>query len=217
MIDIQVHNQQGDAVDTLQLDEGVLGGSVRHGLLKQAYVRLHANRRQGSAHTRSRGDLAFSTRKLYRQKGTGNARRGAASANILRKGGHTFAKKSKSWRMGMPDKMRQLANRNALLAKAVDGEIKVLDKLTFDKPSTKQFTALLDALGVDRTCLVALTSTQGPEARSAANLENVSLTRVDQLNAFDLLNCRYLLVEKDALVDWINQAPASKRSAKEAE
>jgi len=217
MIDIQVHNQQGDAVDTLQLDESVLGGHVRHGLLKQAYVRFHANRRQGSAHTRSRADLSFSTRKLYRQKGTGNARRGSAAANLLRKGGHTFAKRSKSWRMGMPDKMRQLANRNALLAKAVDGEIKILDKLTFEKPSTRKFTELLDALSVDRTCLVALTSTQGPEARSAANLENVSLTRVDQLNAFDLLNCRYLLVEKDALVDWINRAPASKRAAREAD
>ena len=217
MIDIPVHNQKGEPVDTLQLDEGVLGGEVRPNLLKQAYVRLHANRRQGSANGRSRGDLTFSTRKLYRQKGTGNARRGAAGTNLMRKGGQTFAKKPKSWRMGMPGKMRQLANRNALLAKAVDGEIKIIDKLSFDKPSTKQFSDLLQALKIDRTCLVALTSTQGAEARSAANIEQLSLTRVDQLNAFDLLNCRYLLVEKEALVEWVNRAPASRRPDKEAD
>ena len=129
MIEIAIHNQKGDQVDTLQLDESVLGGEVRPDLLKQAFVRYHANRRQGSANGRSRADVSFSTRKLYRQKGTGNARRGSAGTNLMRKGGQAFAKRPRSWRIGMPDKMRRLANRNALLAKAVDGEIKVSQKV----------------------------------------------------------------------------------------
>ena len=215
MIEIPVHNQTGDPIDTLSLDEAALGGQVRPDLLKQAYVRYHANRRQGSAHGRSRADVAFSTAKLYRQKGTGNARRGAAGTNLTRKGGQTFAKKPKSWRLAMPDKMRRLANRNALLAKAVDNEIKVLAQFSFEQPSTKQFAALLEALQINRTCLVALTSTHSAVGRSAANLENVTLIRVDQLNAFDLLNHRFLLVEKDALLAWLERAPTSRRTADE--
>lgn len=216
MIDIPVHNAKGEQVDTLSVDEQLLGGEVRHVLLKQAYVRFHANRRQGSAHTRSRADVAYSNRKLYKQKGTGNARRGEAGTNIMRGGGHGFAKRSKSWRQSMPDKMRRLANRNALLAKAIDSEIKVVDSFGFDKPNTKQFTALLETLKIDRTCLVALATTQGPEAKSCRNVDNVSLTLVEQLNAFDLLNHRYILVEKAALEAWINKAGQAKADAKEA-
>jgi large subunit ribosomal protein L4 len=215
MIEIPIQNQAGEAVGHLQVDEATLGGEVRPDLLKQAYVRYHANRRQGSANGRSRGEVNFSTRKLYRQKGTGNARRGPAGTNLMRKGGQTFAKKPKSWRMGMPDKMRRLANRNALLAKLIDGEVKVLDQLKFDKPNTGQFATLLEALEIDRTCLVALGSTQGPAARSAINLEKVTLIRGDQINAFDLLNHHYLLVEKDALEQWLARPIASVRKSDE--
>ena len=148
MIEIPVHNLDGKQVDTLQLDEQTLGGEVRHALLKQAYVRLHANQRQGAVRTKNRSDTAYSTRKLYRQKGTGNARRGSAGTNIMKHGGMAFAKRPKSWRLGMPHKMRKLANRNALLAKAVDQEIKVVDKIDLDKPSTKQFTGILEKLKI---------------------------------------------------------------------
>ena len=198
MIEIPVHNSQGKKVDALQLDEQLLGGEVRPGLLKQAYVRYHANARQGSAKTRTRGEVAFSTRKLFRQKGTGNARRGPAGTNIMRGGGHGFAKRPHSFRKDMPTKMRRLANRNALLAKAVDGEIKLIDSLQFDKPNTRGFAEILLALKIDRSCLVALTRTTGPEAKSARNIKQVQVTHIDRLNAFDLLNNWYLLSEKDA-------------------
>lgn len=205
MIEIPVHNLSGQQVDTLQIDEQLLGGEVRPVLLKQAYVRYHANRRLGAAKTRSRSEVAHSTRKLYRQKGTGNARRGDANSNILRGGAHAHAKTPHSWRKGMPVKMRRLANGNALLAKAVDGEIKLVDNLRFDKPSTKQFNDLLKALQIDRSCLVALHDTRGPEARSARNIDNINLTLVDRLNVFDLLNHRYLLVDKQALTDYLGR------------
>ena len=216
MIEIPVHDAAGSTVGSIQLDEQVLGGRVRPDLLKQAFVRYHANRRLGAAKTKGRGELAYSTRKLYRQKGTGNARRGAAGTNLMRHGGHGFAKRPKSWRLRMPDKRRRLANRNALLAKAVDGEVKVLDTLSFEKPSTKQFSSLLAALKIDRSCLVALSTTRGPEARSARNLAHCSLTHVERLNAFDMLNHRFLLVEKAALEAWVDRATGP-RTTREVE
>ena len=214
MIEIPVHNMQGQQVDSLEVDVQVLGGRVRPQLLKQAYVRYHANRRQGSARTRNRALTEGSTRKLYRQKGTGNARRGAVRTNIMRGGGVAHAKCSKSWRLEMPRKMRRLANRNALLGKVVDGEIKLVDKFSFAKPSTRQFISLLQALGIDRTCLVAVQATTGNEAISARNVPSVNLTHVDQLNVFNLLNHRYLLADKVSLEGWIlRRAPEDSAEA----
>jgi len=209
MIEIPVYNTSGKQTGTVSLDESKLGGEVRPALLKQAYVRAHANRRPDNQSTKTRSDVEGSTRKLYKQKGTGNARRGDKKANILRGGGHAKAKVRHSWRQDMPAKMRKLANRNALLAKAIDGEIRLVDSFGMDKPSTKAFAALIEALKIDRTCLVALSDTRGPEAKSAANLEHLDLTQIDRLNAFDLLNHRYLVAEQKAFEDYIERVTAS--------
>jgi large subunit ribosomal protein L4 len=198
MIEIPVHDLTGKQTGNLEVDAKSLGGELRPGLLKQAFVRYHANRRHGAAKTRNRSETAYSTRKLSRQKGTGNARRGPAGTNIMRGGGHGFAKRPHSWRQKMPIKMRRLANRNALLAKALDNEIKIVDGLNFDTPSTKQFATLLKNLKIDRSCLIALEDTRTNEARSAANLDRVRLTQISRLNVYDLLNHRYLLTEKGA-------------------
>lgn len=210
MIDIPVFDIRGKQVDSLKLDEALLGGEINLDLLKQAYVRYHANLRQGTSATKGRGQVEGSTRKLYKQKHTGNARRGSIRSNIMRGGGRGHSKKPHSFRRDMPDKMRRLANRNALLAKAKDGEIKLLDKLSFDKPSTKQFAGLLDALKIDRSCLLALADTRTHQARSAGNLHHVSVSRVDQINVFSLLSHRYLLTEKAALQGWLDKAKAAK-------
>lgn len=201
MIEVPVYNQKGDQVDTVSVDEAALGGEVRPALLKQAYVMFHANRRQGSARTKSRGMVAGSTRKLYRQKGTGNARVGPRRTVVRKGGGVAFAKTKTGdeYRKAMPKKMRRLANRNALLAKLIDNEVKCIDTLSMDAPKTKDFQAVLSAVGVDRTCLVALFADNRNAALSARNCEHVDTTRVEQLNAFELLNHRYLVIEKAAL------------------
>jgi len=209
MIEIPVYNTSGKQTGSIQIDERLLGGEVRPILLKQAYVRAHANMRPLNHPTKSRGMVEGSTRKLYKQKGTGNARRGDKKSNILRGGGHGKAKVLHSWRQDMPVKMRKLANRNALLAKAIDGEIRLVDSFGIKEPSTKAFKALIDALKIDRTCLVAFSDTRGPEAKSAANLENVDLTQIDRLNAFDLLNHRYLVAEKSAFEAYVARVTAS--------
>ena len=140
MIELPVYNKEGKQVDAINIDETLLGTEVKPTLLKQAYVMFHSNRRQGSARTKSRGMVEGSTRKIYRQKGTGNARMGQVRTNIRKGGGVTFAKTRthEHFRKDMPKKMRQLANRNALLAKLVDGEVKCIIDLDFKTPKTKE-------------------------------------------------------------------------------
>lgn len=206
MIEVPVYNKQGKQVDTLAIDESRLGSEVRPDLLKQAYVMFHANRRQGSARTKSRSMIEGSTKKMYRQKGTGNARVGPKRTNLRKGGGVTFAKirTHEDFRLRMPRRMRQLANRNALLAKLVDGEVKCIDKLEFSAPKTKDFRAVLDAVGIDRSCLIAIESSNRNAALSARNLADVDTIRVEQLNVFELLNHRYLVVDKSSLEAFIN-------------
>ncbi|MCH2142210.1 MAG: 50S ribosomal protein L4 [Phycisphaerales bacterium] len=215
MIDLPVLDKAGKQIDTLAIDETTLGSEVRPGLLKQAYVMYHANRRQGSARTKSRGMVEGSTRKLYRQKGTGNARVGNARTVIRTGGGVAFAKKRSGddFRKKMPRGMRRLANRNALLAKLVDGEVKCIDSLAFDQPRTRDMKGVLDSIGIDRTCLLALDMENRNAALSSRNLADVDVIRIDQLNAFELLNHRYLVVERASLEAWLAAAGDDKEAA----
>ena len=215
MIDIPVHNHTGEQTGTLQVDEQLLGGHLRPGLLKQAYVRVHANKRLGTAKTKTRSELARANRKLYRQKGTGQARRGDLNANLLRGGYHAHPKVPHSYRQSMPTKMRRLANRNALLSKIIDGEIKVVDQLEFDAPSTKRLAGILSGLGIDRPCLLALDDARDDAALSARNLEQVTVTQIDRLNVFDLLNHRYLVVDRASLENYLARVEARPVSGKQ--
>ena len=210
-MDVTVYNMQGAEVGTLTINEADLGGVVNPALIKQAFVRYHANRRQGSARTRNRARIEGSTRKLYRQKGTGRARHGDKKVPTMRGGGHAQAKTRgrDAYRQDMPKKMRRSANRNALLAKLVDGEVKVIDSLEMSEPKTKAFSDFLKAIKIDRTALVALSAdpVRSANARlSARNIEDVSLCRADQLNCFEMLNHRYLVIGKDELEAWLNGA-----------
>ncbi len=219
MIELPIYNKTGKQVDTLAIDESQLGHEVRPALLKQAYVMFHANRRQGSARTKNRSRVEGSTRKIYRQKGTGNARAGTVRTNIRKGGGVAFAKlrEREHYRKDMPKKMRRLANRNALLAKLVDNEVKCFDDLSFSAPKTKDFKAVLDAVGVNRTCLVALDGSNRNGVLSARNLPDVDVIRVDQLNVFDLLNHRFLVVEKATLQAFIDGTLWSNNGAENGE
>lgn len=219
MIDIPVYSLDGKQTDSIKVDEALLGGEVRHALLKQAYVMYHANQRQGSAATKSRSKVEGSTRKLYKQKGTGRARRGAVRTNIMRGGGVAFGKVARSFRQDMPVKMRRLATRNAVLAKLVDNEIKVVDGFSFEQPKTKQFAAILDALKIDRTCLLAVAGEgdkDGNTVLSARNLPQIRTIRMDQLNAYDLLSRRYFLVDKATLTAWLEAQKPQVNQVEEA-
>lgn len=210
-MEVPVLNMKGKSVGSITIDEATLGGEVNPALIKQAYVRYHANRRQGSARSRSRGNTAGSTRKLYRQKGTGNARSGPLRTPLRKGGGHTFAKSRtrEDFRLDMPVKMRRKANRNALLAKLLDGEVRVLDALSFGEAKTKDFIAMLGALGIDRSCLVALGENGQNVRASAGNVQDVETIPASELTCFEMLNRRYLLISKADLEAWLS-GPSSK-------
>ena len=217
---VPVYNMQGQQVSTLNIDEQSLGGEVRPALIKQAYVMYHANLRQGSARSKRRHEIEGSTRKIYKQKGTGNARHGSRSANLFRGGSHAKAKTRtrEDYRQDMPKKMRRKANRNALLAKLVDNEVRIIDRIDFPQVKTRAFADFLAALKIDRTALVALSGDpeKSRNARlSGRNHEEATLCRADQLTAFELLNHRYLVIEKADLESWLS-GPSSKidKSAK---
>src|SRR6267142_2019168 len=132
MIEVPVYNQAGKKIDTFQVDEQKLGGEVRRNLLKQAIVMYHANQRQGTVRTQARGEVAGSTRKMFRQKGTGNARTGGIRNPIKRGGGHAKQKRPKEWRQAMPKQARRLARNSAILAKIQSNDIRVIDEIKLD-------------------------------------------------------------------------------------
>lgn len=207
-MEVTVYNMDGKSVGTMNVDAESLGGEVNPALIKQAYVHYHANLRQGSARTLSRSDVAGSTKKMGKQKGSGGARHGTKRAPIYRGGGHTFAKKKtrEDYHLSMPKKMKRKANRNALLAKLIDNEVKVVDSLAMSEPKTSVFRTLLKNLGVDRTVLVALrggTGEDGNTKLSARNIDDVTICRADQLTCFQMLNCRYMVIEKSQLEAWL--------------
>jgi large subunit ribosomal protein L4 len=199
---VPVYNMQGKEVASLDIDEKSLGGQVNAALIKQAYVRYHANTRQGSSKTKNRHEVEGSTRKLYKQKGTGNARHGDKKANLFKGGGHGHHKQKtrEDFRLDMPKKMRRKANRNALLAKLVDSEVRVIESWAgLKEPKTKAFEDFLEAMKIDRNALVALPMDAAAAKNallSARNIESVELVRIDQLNAFTMLNKRYVVVAK---------------------
>ncbi len=214
MIDVPVYNADGEQIDTVQLDEARFGGRVRPVLLKQAIVMYQANQRQGSAAQKSRGMVSGSTRKLFRQKGTGNARVGPIRTGKRRGGGRTFASRPRDFSQGMPKRMRRLARDNAILAKARSQDIAIMDGLDFPEPKTKRFAAMLSAVGADRGCLVALAEPNVNIWKSGRNIPKAFILPVAQLNAYEILRRRKLLLTRQAF-DAIN-AGAGARPARAA-
>ncbi|MCK4913641.1 MAG: 50S ribosomal protein L4 [Planctomycetes bacterium] len=200
MIDINVYNKSGEEVGSLKVDEAVLGGRVRHVLLKQAIVMYHANKRQGTATTKSRGMVSGSTRKLFKQKGTGNARVGNARTGKRVGGGVTFAKVVRDFGKSMPKKQRRLATNSAILAKLLSSNVVVIDELNFQKPCTKDFADILGNLKIDRGCLVTLGEQNTDVYKSARNIPRVAVMKADDLNAGDICNHRKMLFTKEAFL-----------------
>ena len=197
MIEVPVFNQAGEKVSTFQVDPEKLGGEVRRNLLKQALVMYHANQRQGTVRTLARGEVAGSTRKMFRQKGTGNARTGGIRNPIKKGGGHAKQKRPKDWRQALPKKAKRLARNSALLSKFQSGDVRVVDAISLDGIKTKPVAQMFKALGIDRTVLVALNGKNEALEKSARNIDRTTLTTVEQLNVWDIVRNRTLVFTKD--------------------
>jgi large subunit ribosomal protein L4 len=200
MIDVKVYNREGKELESLQVDEAVFGGEVRYALLKQAIVMYHANKRVGTAATKSRGMVEGSTRKLYKQKGTGNARAGNARTPVRVGGGVTFGKVARDFGKDMPKKQRRLACDSALLAKMQKGGVIIVDELSFEAPKTGEFSRILGNLAINRSCLVAIGQQDMNLYKSARNIPKVDVMVASDLNAGDICNKQKVLFTKEAFV-----------------
>ncbi len=194
-----VYDLSGRVVDQVQLSEAVFGVPFNEAVVHQAMVRQLANRRQGTASTKARGDVKGSQRKLYAQKHTGRARRGNIKSPLLRGGGVVFGPKPRSYRQAMPKKMRRLALKCVLSAKAREGNIKVVQDIALQEAKTRYMAGVLSSLGSDSSVLI-LTGQSTPEVvRSAANLPDVKVLPSDLVNVLDLLTHEMLIASVPAI------------------
>src|SRR5690349_19156020 len=167
MMEAPLYNQSGEEVGTLQLDEYIFGIEPNVPVMHQAMVRQLANARLGTHNTRGRGEVAGSTRKLYRQKGTGRARQGSIRAPHRKGGGVAHGPHPRSYRQAMPRKMRRLAVRSALSAKFAANEIRFVDGLSFERPRTKDMLNVLAGLNLSGSTLIVLDQKDEIVQRSA--------------------------------------------------
>ena len=198
MLAVPVYNMQGERTGELGIDPAVLGGTVRPRLIKQAIVAFLDHQRQQSSRTKGRADVRGSTRKIYRQKGTGNARAGNIRTPLRRGGGRTFAKRGPRSVKVLPKKMRRLARDSAILAKIQAEEVLVVEAIECPQPKTKVLTSMLAALGVDQGCLVALHESSREVYLSGRNIPKTDIRLVEELTAYEVLRRRKLLLTKRA-------------------
>ncbi len=204
MIKLAVYNREGKEVESLKVDEATFGSRVRYPLLKQAIVMYHANKRVGTATTKGRSDVEGSTRKVFRQKGTGNARVGNIRTGKRVGGGMTFAKKQRDFSKSMPKKQRLLARDSAILGKLFSENVVVVDELGFEQPRTKDFVEILGNLKIDRSCLVTTNERDENVYKSARNIPKIDIMPVEQLNAGDICAHKKLLFTKDAFLSLVS-------------
>lgn len=199
-MNLAVYDIAGKKVGSYEIDPAELAPSVNKQLLHDAVVMYQANLRQGTQKTKTRGEVAGSTKKLYRQKGTGNARAGARRSGTRRGGGHIFAKRPRDFGWRMPRKSLQAATRMALAARIADDEVKLVDAISLASPKTATMAKLLSALGLSgRTVLVAPELHDANLWKSARNLEGVSVAPVADLNALSILMPRGIVMTKGAI------------------
>ena len=196
---IDVYNQKGEKTGKISLSDAVFSVPFNEAVVHQALVMQLANRRQGTVDTKTRAEVAKSTRKLFNQKHTGRARRGSAKSPLLKGGGVAFGPHQRSYRQAMPKKMRRLALKCVLSAKASSGDLKVVDKFELNEPNTKQVLDMLVALGIDTSVIIATGGVEDYAFKSARNIVAVKMVLASLLNVADLLSCKGLVMTADAV------------------
>ena len=196
---VPVYSLKGEVVDQVELGEDVFGISFNEAVVHQAMVRQLANKRQGTASTKTRGEVRGSTRKLFPQKHTGRARRGDIKSPLLRGGGIVFGPKPRSYYQSMPKKMRRLALKCVLSSKAREKDMKVIEELVFEMPRTKDMIDILSALDVDSTALIVTQHSNRNVVKAACNLANTKVLPSALINVLDLLSYKTLIITVPAL------------------
>jgi large subunit ribosomal protein L4 len=196
---VPVLNMAGEEVNTIELPAGIFEVDVNRGLMHQALVRQMANARLGTHKTKERGEINYSTRKIYRQKGTGNARHGSRRAPIFVGGGVAHGPRPRKYTKRMPRKMRRAALRSALSVKAGNGDIVILDNIGLEMPKTKEMVALMNRLVAENSALLLLAERNENVELSTRNITDVKALRANYVNIRDLLGYEKLVLPLDAL------------------
>lgn len=207
MISLPIYNRVGGEVGTYELDLAELAPKINKQLLHDVVVMYQANLRQGTKKTKSRSEVAGTTKKMYRQKGTGNARAGSRRSGVRVGGGHIFAIRPRDYSYRLPRKAIRLATRMALASKIARGEVLVIEELGFSSPCTKDMYGVLRSLKlVGSSTLVATESYDANVYKSARNIDRVKVLPVCELNALSVLQQQRVLVTKAALDSFRKQA-----------
>jgi large subunit ribosomal protein L4 len=199
-LSLTVYNLQGQSTGTISVDPADFGGKVSKQLLHDAVIMYQANQRAGTHSTLRRGEVAGSTKKVFRQKGTGNARMGNKRTNKRRGGGTTKGPKPRDYYYRMPKKAVRVATRMAVLSKLQDNEVVIVDDLAFTAPKTKEMAAVLKALNLgETTCLIGTAGAQPTVYKSARNIRGVEILPAAEFNAYSVLRPKRLLLTRAAL------------------
>jgi large subunit ribosomal protein L4 len=198
-VKVPVYGLNGEVAEQIELSEAIFAIPFNESVVHQAMVRQLANGRQGTASTKTRGEVSGSTRKLYAQKHTGRARRGDIKSPLLRGGGVVFGPKPRSYRQSMPKKMRRLALKCLLSAKIREGNVRLVQELDFKEPKTKDMVNVLSSLGIDSSALIVTAQSTLNVTRSAANLAEVKVVPSALVNVLDLLSYETLVATVPAI------------------
>lgn len=198
MTSVQVYNMDGNAVETLELNDAVFNREVNEGLMHQAVVLYLASRRQGTQKAKTRSEVSGGGKKPWRQKGTGHARSGSSRSPIWRTGGVVFAPTPRSYGFKMPRKQRRIALASALTCKMRENQLVVLDNLQLAAPKTKDVISLLNKFEAPDALLV-FAGDQENVVKSARNLVDVEAINVAGVNTYNVLQHRRLIITKDAV------------------
>ncbi|HET6946600.1 MAG TPA: 50S ribosomal protein L4 [bacterium] len=195
----QVFDVKGKDVGTVDLPEAVFGITPHTAVMHEVLVAQLAGRRTGTHTTKTRGEVAGSTRKIYRQKGTGRARHGSKKAPIFRGGGITFGPRPRDYAQDTPKKVRRLAVRSVLSMKAADGKVIIVESLQLEAPKASAVAELLDRLPVAGKTLIVTPAPDALLVRAAANLRQVEVIAAASLNVHDVLTADYVVLTKPAV------------------
>lgn len=218
MVEVQVYDANGKEKEKISFDESVFGDSVKTRTLREVVYAYEANRRQGTVNSKNLGDVQGSNKKPWGQKGTGRARTGQKHAPHRTKGSVAHGPHPRSFRVRIPAKMKAIALQSALLAKFRDGQVSVVDGLTFDKPKTSKFAKMLDNSGLARgTLLIGVDKEDRNFYLSARNLQGSLVRAISGFNAYEVVKQRRMLLTREALDLLKSGTKAAPEAAADAE
>ena len=199
MSTIKVLNMAGAEVGTVELNDAIFGIEPNQAVVHEVVKNHLANCRQGTQSALTRGEVSGGGKKPWRQKGTGHARQGSTRAPQWTHGGIVFAPKPRSYSYVLNKKVKRLALKSALSAKAAAGEIIVVDSIKMDSIKTKDFRAFLNAVKADGKSLVVTPAKDEIVIKSARNIPGVETSMANLINVYDILKAKYLVLDKEAL------------------